>query len=309
MKNIYLKSHIHKIIQNDLQNNMLNHSYMLISTDKLLINEFARLVAQEIMCEQNCGVCPTCLKIQNHNHSDVIEYPQNDKGIMSADADKIVDDSYILPMEGDRKVYILHNFDESNIVVQNKLLKTIEEPSKSVVFLITCSNDSLVLPTIRSRCKKLTEPVLDEGQIVEYLMQNHNLEGDNANKIAKISDGNLTLAVSYATDSKLLDMRNLAVEILTSMQNSGDVLKYSVAVQKYKGAIETFLNVMLDVFHSSLRERMKGRVTTLYNEKSTVGAMRVIENAIKKIKSNCNTNSVVEGVLLGILEERYKCQK
>lgn len=309
MKNIYLKSHIHKIIQNDLQNNMLNHSYMLISTDKLLINEFARLVAQEIMCEQNCGVCPTCLKIQNHNHSDVIEYPQNDKGIMSADADKIVDDSYILPMEGDRKVYILHNFDESNIVVQNKLLKTIEEPSKSVVFLITCSNDSLVLPTIRSRCKKLTEPVLDEGQIVEYLMQNHNLEGDNANKIAKISDGNLTLAVSYATDSKLLDMRNLAVEILTSMQNSGDVLKYSVAVQKYKGAIETFLNVMLDVFHSSLRERMKGRVTTLYNEKATVGAMRVIENAIKKIKSNCNTNSVVEGVLLGILEERYKCQK
>lgn len=309
MKNIYLKSHIHKIIQNDLQNNMLNHSYMLISTDKLLINEFARLVAQEIMCEQNCGVCPTCLKIQNHNHSDVIEYPQNDKGIMSADADKIVDDSYILPMEGDRKVYILHNFDESNIVVQNKLLKTVEEPSKSVVFLITCSNDSLVLPTIRSRCKKLTEPVLDEGQIVEYLIQNHNLEKDAAVKIAKISDGNVTLAVSYATDSKLLDMRNLAVEILTSMQNSGDVLKYSVAVQKYKGAIEIFLNVMLDVFHSSLRERMKGRVTTLYNEKATVGAMRVIENAIKKIKSNCNTNSVVEGVLLGILEERYKCQK
>lgn len=309
MKNIYLESHIHKIIQSDLQNNMLNHSYMLISTDRLRINEFVRFVAQEIMCERNCGECPTCIKIQNHDHSDVVEYPQNEKGIMSADADKIVEDSYILPMESNRKVYILHNFDESNIVVQNKLLKTIEEPSKSVVFLITCSNDSLVLPTIRSRCKKLTEPALDNAQVAEFLKRNYNMDSEKSEKISKICDGNLTLAVDYTTDNKMLEMRSLAVEILSTMSSSADVLRYSVGVQKFKGSLETFFAVMLDVLHTSMRDRINGKTTTLYNEQSTVGAVNVVKEAIKKIKSNCNTNSVIEGVLLGILEERYKCQK
>lgn len=309
MKNIYLESHIHDIIQNDIQNNMLNHSYMLISTDKLRINEFARFVAQEIMCDKNCGECPTCVKIQNHNHSDVVEYPQNDKGIMSADADKIVDDSYVLPMEGDKKIYILHNFDESNIVVQNKLLKTIEEPSSSVIFLITCSNDSLVLPTIRSRCKKLTEPVLSEGQVVDFLKRNYGVDQEKCERISKICDGNLTLAVDYVTDSKMLEMRSLAVDILSKMSSSADVLQYSVNIQKYKGSLETFFAVMLDVLHLSIRDRVCGKNTTLYNEQATVGAVNIVKDAIKKIKSNCNTNSVIEGVLLGILEERYKCQK
>lgn len=309
MKKIYLESQIHKIINGDLQNNMLNHSYMLISTDRLLINEFARLVAQEIMCETNCGICPTCVKIQNHNHSDVVEYPQNEKGILSADADRIVEDSYVLPMEGDRKIYILHNFDEANVIVQNKLLKTIEEPSHSVVFLITCSNDSLVLPTIRSRCKKLTEPVFNECQIAGYLERNFNIDRDKIEKITKICDGNLSLAVDYATDNKMLDMRALAIEILSKMNSSADVLKYSVAVQKYKGSLEVFFAVMLDVLHASMRDKIIGKNTTLYNEQATVGATYIIKDAIKKIKSNCNTNSVIEGVLLGMLEERYKCQK
>lgn len=309
MKNIYLESHIHKIISTDLQNNMLNHSYMLISNDKLLINEYARLVACEILCKDNCGTCPTCIKVLNHNHSDVVEYPQNDKGILSADADKIIDDSFVLPMEADKKIYILHNFDESNVVVQNKLLKTIEEPSKSVVFLITCSNESLVLPTIRSRCKKVVEPVLDKTQVSDYLKRCYKTDDATASKIAEISDGNLTLAVDYVGDNKMLAMRELAIEILSKMTSSSEVLKYSVEIQKYKANLEVFFNVMLDVLDLSMRSRVLGKNTTLYNEKATLGASKIIGQAIRKIKSNCNTNSIVEGVLLGILEERYKCQK
>lgn len=104
-------------------------------------------------------------------------------------------------------------------------------------------------------------------------------------------------------------MRNLAIDILTQMSNSSEVLKYSVMIQKYKGELETFFGVMLDVLHMSMRDKICGRTTTLYGERAIAGAAHILSNAIKKIKSNCNTNSVIEGVLLGILEERYKCQK
>lgn len=309
MKNLFLNSYTHKIVNSDLQNNMLNHSYMLISTDKLLINEYARLVAQKIMCTSLCDTCNTCLKIKNHNHSDVMELPQNEKGIMTADADKIVDDSYVLPMEGDKKIYILHNFDESSIAVQNKLLKTIEEPSKSVVFVITCINEHMVLPTIRSRCKKITEPALSDNVLADFIKSNYTVEESVLKKIVRISGGNLTMAQDYVTNSRLLAMRDLCEDVLVGMKSSADVLPYSVKIQKYKQNIDEFLNVLLLVVRDEIVSIVSENKSSQYSTKALVESTKIIEEGIKKHKSNCSINSVVEGVLMGMLEVKFKCQR
>lgn len=309
MKNLFLNSHTHKILNNDLQNNMLNHSYMLISTDRLLINEYSRFVAQEIMCDKLCDSCNTCLKIKNHNHSDVMELPQNDKGIMTSDADKIVDDSYVLPMEGDKKIYILHNFDECSVAVQNKLLKTIEEPSKSVIFILTCVNEHTVLPTIRSRCKKITEPALSDDALKGFLCANFEVEKASLEKIIRISNGNLTMAEDYVTNSRLLAMRDLCEELISNMKSSADVLSYSVKIQKYKQNIDEFLNVLLLVVRDELVALVENKKVSQYSKSALVESTKIIEEGIKKHKSNCSINSVVEGVLMGMLEVKFKCQK
>lgn len=309
MKNLFLNSYTHKILSNDLQNNMLNHSYMLISTDKLLINQYARFVAQQIMCNSLCDTCNTCIKIKNRTHSDVMELPQNEKGIMTADADKIVDDSYVLPMEGEKKIYILHNFDECSVAVQNKLLKTVEEPSKSVVFILTCVNEHLVLPTIRSRCKKVTEPALSDDALRDYLKGNFEVEQTIMDKIVSISGGNLTIAEDYVTNSRLLAMRDLCEDMLVNMKSSADVLPYSVKIQKYKQNIEEFLNVLLLVVRDELVSLVGNKKFSQYSKGSLVESTKIIEEGIRKYKSNCSINSVVEGVLMGMLEVKFKCQK
>ena len=282
---------------------------MLISTDKVLINEYARFVAQEIMCNSLCDRCNTCLKIKNHNHSDVLELPQNEKGIMTADADKIVDDAYVLPMEGDKKIYILHNFDECSVAVQNKLLKTVEEPSKSVVFILTCVNEHLVLPTIRSRCKKVTEPSLSNEQVVNYLKTNFDVDSSTMEKISVISNGNLTMAIDYVTNSRLLEMRDLCEELLSCMKTSAEVLPYSVKIQKYKQNIEEFLNILLLVVRDEIVGLVEKKKVSQYSRSALVQSTKIIEEGIKKHKSNCSINSVIEGVLMGMLEVKFKCQK
>ena len=309
MKNLFLNSYTHKILNSDLQNNMLNHSYMLISTDKLLVNEYARFVAQKIMCNSLCDACNTCLKIKNHNHSDVMELPQNEKGIITADADKIVDDSYVLPMEGDKKIYILHNFDECSVAVQNKLLKTVEEPSKSVVFILTCVNEHMVLPTIRSRCKKVTEPALDDDVLANFLKTNYSIEENMLKKIIRISGGNLTMAVDYATNSRLLAMRDLCEDMISNMRSSADVLSYSVKIQKYKQNIDEFLNILLLVVRDELVSIVNKDKISQYSRSALVESTKIIEEGIKKHKSNCSINSVIEGVLMGMLEVKFRCQK
>jgi DNA polymerase-3 subunit delta' len=55
------------------------------------------------------------------------------------------------PNEADRKVFLLKNVQDMTVQAQNALLKLLEEPPASVVFVLTCENKSVLLETIRSR--------------------------------------------------------------------------------------------------------------------------------------------------------------
>ncbi len=310
MKEIYLKSNIHKILNNDLTANMLNHSYLLISNDKFKINEFCKYIACTILAgEYFDGIVAT--KIFHGNHADVKEYPTGSKGIVTEDISRIVNDSYVLPMEGDKKVYILKNFEQATVQAQNKLLKTLEEPSKSVVFIITTSNESGVLPTIRSRCKKVAEGKLNQEDVLGYITSHSKLTAEDAQKLAQLSEGNLTLVDSYINDKKYLEMVSLSEEIFNNLSSSAGVLNYSSKMLKYKANLEDFLNIMMLTLRNVFVNKVTKQTPTniVYSNKALANIVWVINEGIEKVKSNCNPNSVCDGVLMGILEVRYKCQK
>ena len=53
---------------------------------------------------------------------------------------------------GSRAVGIIPDAELMSEVVQNKLLKTIEEPAPGTVIFLICGNREALLPTVRSRC-------------------------------------------------------------------------------------------------------------------------------------------------------------
>ena len=64
-------------------------------------------------------------------------------------------DSYVLPNEAARKVYIIEDADMMNVQAQNAALKLLEEPPAGVMFILCAENAQLLLPTVRSRCAEL----------------------------------------------------------------------------------------------------------------------------------------------------------
>ena len=136
---IYLSSQIHRTISKDLSSVMLNHCYLLSSADEFLINNFAYFVAKEICCvgdSKPCNTCINCNKIEHGNMVDLCVYPKDDKNLMVEDINNIVTDCYITPVENHFKIYILKNFDLCTVQAQNKILKTLEEPPKNVIFIL-----------------------------------------------------------------------------------------------------------------------------------------------------------------------------
>jgi DNA polymerase-3 subunit delta' len=104
----------------------------------------------------------------------------------------------------------------------NKLLKLIEEPPPNTLFILVAENESLILPTIVSRCQLIKVPALDTGEIEEALIKRNNTNAETARQTASVSDGNYREAlqlVQHAED----DWQSLLREWLNAILKTGPV--------------------------------------------------------------------------------------
>lgn len=76
------------------------------------------------------------------------------------DAERILEESALKPVEGNKKLFVAGDFAEATTQAQNKLLKLLEEPPEGVYFLLGATVSFSVLPTILSRTEKLEIPRL-----------------------------------------------------------------------------------------------------------------------------------------------------
>ena len=185
-------------------------------------------VAPQTLRLRPCGHCGSCHQVQAKAHPDLLlllteEARQQsgwwlplDKAIStsssSADDDKprkkasrqIRIDEVRLCNEwaaktssrGRAKVVVLHPADLLNVQAANALLKTLEEPSPDVRFVLTTGDADGLLPTVRSRCQMLRLPTPDQASALAWL-------GEQGVKDAAVlltaAGGRPLLALSYHT--------------------------------------------------------------------------------------------------------------
>lgn len=317
---IYLKSQSHKIISLDKSREMLSHAYMIECSDKYIVDNFGLCVAQEILClDKNspCGECINCQKVLHSNMVDLKIYPK-EKNIMVDDIVEIVSDSIQRPMDSRYKIYILNNFDEATTQAQNKILKTLEEPPQNVIFVLTCTNIGAVLPTIKSRVKSISEPLLDV-EIISKFLEEKNIK-DYLN-VAKVSGGSIFSALKIAGTGDAGKIVDLAYDTLLNLRTSADILKFSskiVALKKdFSYFVDTLIMVLRDVsvVKSQNIVNYKDRVgdikslALVYSPNAIVGITEKLCEIHNKLEFNCNLVGVVDQMLLDILEVKFLCQK
>jgi DNA polymerase-3 subunit delta' len=104
-----------------------------------------------------CGECAACVKIGRGVHPDVLLVEPGESGSIKIDQIRdIVDRSAFRPFEGRRRVVVVDGADSMVAAAQNALLKTLEEPTPSSVFVLVTARPDVLLPTVRSRCIRLS---------------------------------------------------------------------------------------------------------------------------------------------------------
>jgi DNA polymerase-3 subunit delta' len=104
----------------------------------------------------------------------------------------------------------------------NKLLKLIEEPPPNTLFILVAENDSLILPTIVSRCQLIRIPALDTASIEKALVERNKTESKLARQTASVCEGNYREALQLIQHADE-DWQSLLRDWLNAIMKTGPI--------------------------------------------------------------------------------------
>lgn len=107
------------------------------------------------------------------------------------------------PAAAPYRVAIIDAADDLNVNAANAVLKTLEEPPPRGVVLLISHSPGRLLPTIRSRCRTLSIPAMDQAVLAERLQHRLGLGPKEAQRLAAMSRGALGRALRLAQSGAL----------------------------------------------------------------------------------------------------------
>ena len=216
-------------VKNDKINGTLSHAYLILCSDGECLSEYLKIFVKLIACRESdpCGSCRACRLIDDKQYPDAIFYPASGNVVSVADANDLIEKSFYKPVEGDAKIFAIENGDTMTAAAQNKLLKTLEEPPAATYILIGAKSEFPILPTVKSRVKKLEIPAFTEERLFAALKGEFTDEARLKNAVS-CSDGTVGETIRLYSDNNLKNLEDFVADMINGMQSSRDVLDYSV---------------------------------------------------------------------------------
>ncbi len=229
----------------------------------------ARLLAEAAVCssvDKPCHACSHCRKAAENIHPDIIEIsvPEGKQVIPVNLIRELRQGAYILPNEAAVKVVILQEANRMNAEGQNALLKILEEPPGHVLFILTCENRALLLPTIRSRTQIVTLSGVTWEQAKPILLQRFPDQEEqrlyHAFMIGGGVIGTVVAGLQNDTMDKVLSLTPKIAEALVGT-NEWDLIALTAALDKDKDAFSGVLGALQLLFRDALTLHYGGAVT------------------------------------------------
>lgn len=315
-----------EILRRALRQGRLHHAYLFVGPEGVGKRTVALALAQALHCgeagDDFCGRCADCARIQDRNHPDVrlVETLAGKKEIgiqQIRDVEKALN---YRSFSGKRKIAIVDPATALNLSSQNALLKTLEEPPADSLLILLAANAGGLLPTLRSRCMRLSFAPLERDAVARFLTARKEVAPEEARFLAAMSMGSLGAALKLDQE-ELLERRRVWVGMMTSLTagdyrgagaaaeaiagNKEEALRFlewagtwyrDLAVHAVTGNPEALVNV--DMRAQIIAQSAAGNV------ERTLASFGEIARAVAGIQRNLNRRMVLEKFLFSVVGGR-----
>jgi len=251
------QSAVYESLKKDLTTGQGVHAYLFSGPKGVGKRTLAALLGQGFLCSQAqkpCGQCPSCRRMLDGNHPDVMIL-KDEKSIKVDAVRELIRQASEHTYEGGKRIIMIHGAEKMTAQAQNSLLKTLEEPNEETVFLLTSDDATQLLPTIVSRCRVLKLHPWDEDYVEKALVK-QGISAERARLAARVSYGSIGAAFERAADESYWERREQLIKNVFAMKDEGDVALVS---GQYKDAKDS-ANAWLDDVEEMIREVMLVRL-------------------------------------------------
>jgi DNA polymerase-3 subunit delta' len=188
--------------------------------------------------------------------------------------------------EGGWRVCIVDNADElQNPNASNALLKVLEEPPRRALFLLVSNAPARLLPTIRSRCRRLMLRPLDAADVARATTAALDRSADDAEikESAAAAEGSVGRAIALM-DGEALTLRKRIGALLDRLPETD-----ARALHALGESIAGTASEPLEAFLDAVNDWLSARLTNVTQDKSQLVRMAEAWDTINRAARDADT--------------------
>lgn len=230
-----------------------------------------------------CGQCRACTTTMAGTHADVRRVIPEGLSIGVDEMRGIVQIASRRPATGHRQIVVIEDADRLTEGAANALLKVVEEPPPSTVFLLCAPSvdPEDIAITLRSRCRHVALVTPPTGAIARVLIDSDGLSADTANWAASVSGGHVGRARRLATDAEARARRERALALV---RDAATPSRAYAAAEELVAAAEAEAVVLTADRAEAETEELRTALGAGGTGKGTAGAMRGAAGAMKDLE-------------------------
>ncbi len=231
-----------------------------------------------------CGECRACTTTMAGTHADVRRIIPEGLSIGVKEMRDIVQIASRRPGTGRWQIVLVEDADRLTEGAANALLKVVEEPPPSTVFLLCAPSvdPEDIAVTLRSRCRQIALVTPPTAAIAEVLAERDGIAADVAAWAASVSGGHVGRARRLATDPQSRTRRERALSLA---RDAATPSRAYGAAEELVAAAEAEAKALTVDRNESEAEELRTALGAGGTGKGTAGSMRGATGAIKQLEA------------------------
>lgn len=271
-------------LEERIKSSGLSHAVLIFAKEGCGANWFAKLLAADIISGSEDDL--RLIKEDAHSQVQTIKGSGASGQIKVESVRAINANVNFSSLGGEKRVVIIQNCENFNTSSANALLKNLEEPKDDITYILTTTDTSKILSTIRSRCQmfSLSQPTMQEARA--YFAS---CDSDEKEEVISIYNGNIGMIKDALENPKRFEILQKALKAQKFIETSDsyDLAKLVHTFNRKKDEFVLFLKDMEYICAANLSQ-------------SSIAVLDAVMQAKSAMERNANLALIMQNFIIAV---------